>query len=73
MIYQKSYATALPEKRRVFNKGELPQYVVENNHEPIISKEKFEAVQQIMEFRSRNIKKEKRRNKCLAKGHCRKK
>ncbi len=39
LLLQKTYTTeVLPFERKV-NKGELPQYFIENNHEPIITRE----------------------------------
>jgi hypothetical protein len=38
----------------VVNKGQAPQYYIENNHEPIISRELFQVVQQTIKNRSKN-------------------
>jgi hypothetical protein len=37
------------------NKGQLPQYLVEDNHEPIISNEQAEAVREIFEYRRKQM------------------
>ena len=43
-------------KRRLDNLGEEDQYYIRDHHEPIISEEMFESVQQIINRRSRNRK-----------------
>ena len=40
--------------KSVINKGQAPQYYIENNHEPIISRELFQVVQQTLKNRSKN-------------------
>ncbi|HHX62656.1 MAG TPA: recombinase family protein [Epulopiscium sp.] len=51
LLLQKTYTTeVLPFERKV-NKGELPQYFIENNHEPIITKEEGQIVREIYEYR----------------------
>ncbi len=42
--------------RQVKNNGEVPQYYVENNHEPIVDRETYEKVQEIKEKKSRQYK-----------------
>ncbi|HEY9060599.1 MAG TPA: recombinase family protein [Pseudobacteroides sp.] len=44
-LLQKTYTTDFLSKKRVQNKGEIPQYYVEESHPPIIDKEMWEAVQ----------------------------
>lgn len=44
MCLQKSYIADHLTKHQVKNKGELPKFYVENHHEPIISRETYEAV-----------------------------
>ncbi|EPR07975.1 recombinase family protein [Ruminiclostridium papyrosolvens] len=39
--------------KRKSNKGELPQYYIKNNHEPIISREDFERVKELIEIRKK--------------------
>jgi DNA invertase Pin-like site-specific DNA recombinase len=46
-LLQKSFATEEFPFRQVRNKGEKPQYYVENSHLPIISREDFDAVQEL--------------------------
>ncbi len=47
-LYQKSFATDTLPFYQVKNKGEKPKYYVTNTHEPIISKEDFNAVQKLI-------------------------
>lgn len=46
LLFQKEYIVDPISKKSKLNKGELPQYFVENTHEPIISMEQFVAVQE---------------------------
>ena len=51
LLLQKTYTTeVLPFERKV-NKGELPQYFIENNHEPIITRKEGQMVREIYEYR----------------------
>ena len=52
-LLQKTVTTDFLSKRRVANKGLVPQYYVENNHEPIIPKELFMQVQTEMARRAK--------------------
>lgn len=54
-MLQKTYTIDFLTKKKNVNKGELPQYYVENNHEAIIDRETFDAVQLVLD------KKEKRK------------
>jgi len=54
LLLQKSFRTDHLTKKSKLNRGELPQYYVEDNHEPIVSKEVFDAVQ--LEFERRREK-----------------
>ncbi|WP_099468750.1 recombinase family protein [Konateibacter massiliensis] len=45
-LLQKTYTVDFMTKRKVINKGIVPQYYVEDNHEPIIPKELFYRVQE---------------------------
>ena len=46
ILFQKYYITEPITKHVVRNRGELPQYLIRDCHEPIVSRELFEAVQQ---------------------------
>ena len=45
LLLQKFYTNNHVEKKRFHNRGELPQYFVGEDHEPIIDRETFDAVQ----------------------------
>ncbi|MCD7732401.1 MAG: recombinase family protein [Oscillospiraceae bacterium] len=45
LLLQKSYTIGTTDKKRKKNQGELPQYFVENTHEPIIDMQTFQMVQ----------------------------
>jgi hypothetical protein len=63
-LLQKKYRTdTLPFRLRV-NKGEKPMYYVENSNVPIVSKETFEAVQELIKSRRIDRKTEKRLLTC---------
>lgn len=46
-LLQKFYVPNHLDKKQIKNRGELPQYYVQNSHEPIIPMELFEVVQEI--------------------------
>ena len=55
LLLQKTYTTeVLPFERKV-NKGELPQYFIENNHEPIITRKEGQLVRDIYEYRRKQM------------------
>lgn len=56
LILQKTYRVA-HKGRSVMNQGEHTKYIVEQAHEPIISKEQFEEVQQVKATRSNHYQK----------------
>ena len=45
LLLQKSFIADHLSKKKVKNTGQLPQYLVENHHEPIIDRDIFDAVQ----------------------------
>lgn len=51
-MLQKTFRDNHLTKRKVINKGELDQYIVENNHEAVISHEVFDKVQRIRKEKS---------------------
>ena len=51
LLYQKTMTTEVLPFKKKRNKGQLPQYLVEDNHEPIISHEQAEAVKEIFVYR----------------------
>ncbi|QGG47383.1 recombinase family protein [Heliorestis convoluta] len=60
VTFQKTFVTDYLSSKRKRNEGELPQYIIENHHTPIIEQEVYEAVQQEMERRRNHEKKETR-------------
>lgn len=54
-LLQKTYTVDFLTKKRVINNGHVPQYYVENNHEPIIPREIYLQVQEEM-MRRANIR-----------------
>ncbi len=52
-LLQKNYTVDFLTKKQKVNNGEIPQYYVENNHEPIISKEVYEMVQEELKKREK--------------------
>lgn len=57
MLMQKTYSTDCISKKRKKNNGELPKYLISNNHTPIVSRETFKLVQ--TEKARRNSKRKK--------------
>ncbi len=58
-LLQKSYTTDSLPFKKVKNKGERPQYYVENSNPAIVSKETYEAVQMLQKKRSKNRSRKK--------------
>ena len=61
-LLQKKYVEDHLTKTLVRNKGDLPQYYVENSHPAIIDKDTFEKVQYIMEERRNKFSGKERRS-----------
>ena len=56
IVYRKSYIPDYLEQKHKMNYGEVEQVIVGGKHEPLVSKEDFKKVQQIMDSHSRPIK-----------------
>lgn len=56
-VLQKKFTTETLPFRKVRNKGQLPKYYVENSNPPIVSRETYEAVQELMRSRQTNERK----------------
>lgn len=56
LLLQKTFRESYLTKKKHYNKGEQNQYLVENDHEPIISKEMFYEVQRIFLERQKRFK-----------------
>lgn len=61
LILQKTYRESYLTKKTLKNRGEKDMYIVEDNHEPIVSKEIFEKAKAIREGKN---------GKCLRKEKC---
>lgn len=59
VICQKYYTESYLSHKRIVNIGERNQYFIENHHEPIVSRETFEAVQRELERRKKPNKNKK--------------
>ncbi len=59
LIQQKTFTPNYLDHKKVTNEGQLEKVIIRNHHEPIISKEMFEAVQREMARRRSLIKTEK--------------
>lgn len=66
-LLQKTYTVDFLTKARVENDGTVPQYYIEDNHEPIVSKETFNLAQQEKARRS-NLYSGKRKQKRVFQG-----
>jgi DNA invertase Pin-like site-specific DNA recombinase len=55
LLHQKTMTTEVLPFKRQRNKGQLPQYLIEDNHEAIISYEQAEAVKEIFEYRRKQM------------------
>ena len=55
LLCQKTFTTELPERKKKWNNGEVQQYLIEDDHEAVISKEDFAAAQEIMTRRGENL------------------
>ena len=52
VILYKTFSSNFPEKKRIQNNGEHKKYIQKDHHPAIISREMFQAVQEIRESRS---------------------
>ncbi len=60
LLLQKTYTTEVIPFERKLNKGEMPQYFIENNHEAIISRQEGQLVDEIYEYRRQAVNMEDR-------------
>ena len=75
-LLQKMYTTTTLPFRKIKNKGEMPQYYVENSNPSIITKPIYESVKQLQKFRMQDNKAGKRKQyplsgiiRCVDCGH----
>ena len=57
-LFQKTFNTDELPYRNYRNNGELPQYYIENSHQPIISKMEYNLANKIMDERAKKIERE---------------
>ena len=55
ITYRKEYVPDYLEQKKIKNFGEVEQVVVEGSHEPIISKEQFQKVQDMLSMKSASV------------------
>lgn len=67
-LLQKTYTIDFLTKKKVMNKGIVPQYYVEDNHEPIIPKELFYRVQEEKARRSNLYRPDAKKKSEMVKG-----
>lgn len=56
LLLQKSLSESHLTKRQIKNEGQLPQYYITDDHEPIVSKDTFNAVQEEIQYRAEKHK-----------------
>lgn len=67
IVYRKQFIPDYLEQKKINNFGEVDKVVVEGSHTPIISKEQFEKVQQLLDSRSESVHNRGRRGKKISK------
>ena len=55
LILQKTYTTEVLPYTKKRNRGEMPQFFIKDNHEPIITREQGEMVREIYEYRKNQM------------------
>ncbi|WP_170270147.1 recombinase family protein [Heliorestis acidaminivorans] len=55
-LYQKTYSQDAITQKRLVNKGELPQYYIEDHHPAIIPPDDWDAAQELREVRKAKVK-----------------
>lgn len=56
MLLQKTFTLDHISKKQIKNEGQMPQYYVQNSHEPIVNRETFTAVQEEIKRRAVHFK-----------------
>ena len=60
IVYRKSFVPDFLEQKAIINKGDVEQIIVEGRHQPLISKEDFQRVQELFKVRSAHIPEKKK-------------
>lgn len=67
IVYRKEFVPDYLEQKKIKNYGDVDKIITEGNHTPIISKEQFEKVQEILDNKSQSINNKGRRGKNIPK------
>ena len=67
IVYRKEFVPDYLEQKKIKNYGDVDKITTEGNHTPIISKEQFEKVQEILDNKSQSINNKGRRGKNIPK------
>ena len=67
IVYRKEFVPDYLEQKKIKNYGDVDKITIEGNHTPIISKEQFEKVQEILDNKSQSINNKGRRGKNIPK------
>lgn len=63
IVYRKQFVPDFLEQKKINNFGEVDKIVVEGSHTPIVTKEQFEKVQQMLDGKSESVHNKGRRGK----------
>lgn len=67
IVYRKQFVPDFLEQKKINNFGEVDKIVVEGSHTPIVTKEQFEKVQQMLDDKSESVHNKGRRGKKVSK------
>ena len=67
IVYRKQFVPDFLEQKKINNFGEVDKIVVEGSHTPIVTKEQFEKVQQMLDGKSESVHNKGRRGKKVSK------
>ena len=67
IVYRKQFVPDFLEQKKINNFGEVDKIVVEGSHMPIVTKEQFEKVQQMLDGKSESVNNKGRRGKKVSK------
>ena len=67
IVYRKQYVPDFLEQKKINNFGDVDKVVVEGSHTPIITKEQFQKVQEMLDGKSASINNKGRRGKKVSK------
>lgn len=67
IVYRKQFVPDFLEQKKINNFGEIDKVVVEGSHTPIVTKEQFEKVQQILNSKSESVHNKGSRGKKISK------